>query len=360
MKFCLRCLQEAAIAEIPAYRFGGRRPQLMTTLVTCISIVLLLLSVAANAQDAKCTFSMSNISFGTVDLQSGSPYDAAGNFTYACTGDAREIIRICPSWGMADDGTRFMTDAAGDKLVYNLYTDADRHTVWGTWYSKNTKGASIDLPVGRTQKISGTVPVYGRIAANQQKLAPGAYAATINKGNAAVSYGYASKGSCESMKHGDRVSVGMTISANVKGGEVGPGAITAPDATKPNPGPAPPANPGQADEKKSLMQKLKENAEYQQQKQNQAASGNSDSQNSNSTESKQAERAKYIETHACMTTDGADKANQLADDCNKVTTGSHDGCNIQENTCDEIRKTTQKGCWGMAASAPDFCFTKYR
>ena len=116
-------------------------------------------------------------------------------------------------------------------------------------------------------------------------------------------------------------------------------------------------NTGQPDQQKSLMQKLKENAEYQQQQQNRAASASSSG--SDSSQSKQEERAKYIETHSCMTTDGADKANALADDCNKVTSGSHSGCNIQENTCDEIRKTTQKGCWGLAASAPDFCLTKY-
>ena len=33
-----------------------------------------------------------------VDLQKGNPYDAAGTFTYACTGNSREILRICPSW----------------------------------------------------------------------------------------------------------------------------------------------------------------------------------------------------------------------------------------------------------------------
>ena len=46
-----------------------------------------------------------------------------------------------------------------------------------------------------------------------------------------------------------------------------------------------------------------------------------------------------------MTTDGADKANEFADDCNKVTSAPHAACNIQQNTCDEIRNATQKGCW---------------
>jgi hypothetical protein len=142
-----------------------------------------------------------------------------------------------------------MTDAGGDKLVYNLYTDDSRTTVWGTWYSKTTKGASIDAPLGRPQKVTGSMPVYGRIAADQQHVAPGAYTATINKGNAAVSYGYASKGSCESFKHGDRVSVGVTVSATVRGGERRPAAITAPDASKPSPGQAAQVNTGQPDEK---------------------------------------------------------------------------------------------------------------
>ncbi len=225
------------------------------------------------AQGPQCTFSASNISFGTVDLQKGNPYDAAGTFTYACTGNAREIIRICPSWGIGNGGTRWMTDAANDKLFYNLYTDADRNTIWGTWYSKDIKGASIDVPLGRSQRITGSVPVYGRITANQQSVPPGAYQANINGGNAAVSFGYASQGSCDSFKHGARVSVGVRITASVHGAGSGPAPLTAPDATNPAPGTGPQASTGDADQKqkKSLLQKLKENAEYQQQQQNKAA-----------------------------------------------------------------------------------------
>ena len=166
-----------------------------------------------------------------------------------------------------------MTDAANDKLFYNLYTDADRNTIWGTWYSKDIKGASIDVPLGRSQRITGSVPVYGRITANQQSVPPGAYQANINGGNAAVSFGYASQGSCDSFKHGARVSVGVRITASVHGAGSGPAPLTAPDATNPAPGTGPQASTGDADQKqkKSLLQKLKENAEYQQQQQNKAA-----------------------------------------------------------------------------------------
>ena len=77
------------------------------------------------------------------------------------------------------------------------------------------------------------------------------------------------------------------------------------------------------------------------------------------SDSDQEKRASDIESHSCMTTDGADKANALAGDCEKVTSAPHKDCNIQQNSCDEIRKATQKGCWGKGAEGPDWCLTKY-
>ncbi len=91
-------------------------PRLFRSLATlfalCLSLALA--APAAHAQESgpKCTFSISSISFGTVDVKNGRPYDATGTLTYACTGDSREIVRICPSLGLAADGSRFMTDAA--------------------------------------------------------------------------------------------------------------------------------------------------------------------------------------------------------------------------------------------------------
>lgn len=328
--------------------------------VAALLLAFLCMPSAAHAQGPQCTFSVTNISFGTIDPASGNAYDAAGTLTYACTGDSREIVRICPSWGLANDGTRWLTDASGDKLFYNLYTDPDRHTVWGSWYSKAAKGPSIDVPLGRPERAGGSVTIYARTNAHQESVATGSYTGVMDRGNAAITYGYASKGSCESMRGGPKTSVGLTVSATV-GGKAAPGAITAPDATKPNPGAAGGSTqtmPAQPAQKKSLMDKLKENAEYQEnQRKNQAESGGAPA---NSDASSAENRAKYLETHACLTTDGADKANALADECKKVTSDSNKGCNVQENSCEEIRKTTQKGCWGLGASAPDFCFTKYR
>ena len=368
--------------------------------VASLCFLIALLSLPAHAQDSgpKCTFSVSNISFGTVDVKNGRPYDATGTLTYACTGDSREIVRICPSLGLSTDGSRFMTDSAGNKLLFNLYSDTSRITVWGTWYSK-IKAPSIDVPIGRSQRGGGTAIIYARVDPNQQSVAPGIYNSAINGKNSAFAYDYASKGNCDSPIKGAGARVSVPVSINARVGDAGPSSqpIVAPDATHTT-------DPGTADvnnapppQKRSLWQKLADNAQYQQQKNQGNAPTNTQSgpkplckmsdsdvhlvdgnwagpnciavdangkpvhpeevqQQTDSQETQR--RAEYIESHSCMTTMGADKANELSEQCTRATTGSHTGCNIQQNTCDEIRDATKHGCDRLGASAPDFCFTR--
>jgi spore coat protein U-like protein len=351
-----------------------------------------------HAQGPKCSFNITNISFGTVDVKNGRPYDATGTLNYNCTGDSREIIRICPSLGLPSNGPRFLTDPSGNKLFFNLYSDASRTTLWGTWYSKSDKAPAIDVPVGRSERSSGTVTVYARVNPDQKDVPPGIYNSVIRGNNSAFAYDYASKGSCDSIKSGDRVSVPVSITARVGDGSPSSQPIVAPDATHADPsqgnGTVQVTNPPPEREKRGFWQTMRDNAAYQQQK-NQGNSSDtkplckmSDSdvhlvdgtwagpnciavdasgkpahpedvrQQTNSQETDR--RAEYIESHSCMTTLGADKANQLADDCTRATRSPHTGCNIQQNTCDEIKDATKHGCDGQGASAPDFCFTRYQ
>jgi hypothetical protein len=334
-------------------------------------------------------------------VKNGHPYDATGTLNYACTGDSREIVRICPSVGIPSSGPRFMTDPAGNKLFFNLYTDEARITVWGSWYS-GTKAPTIDVPLGRSQKTTGSAVIYARVDPNQQKVPNGVYNSAIKGNNSAFAYDYASAGNCQSPIKGAGARVSVPVSITTRIGEGGPAstAIVAPDATHASPPGATPVNTAPAQEHKSVMQKLLDNAQYQQQKNQQGGApsnkssgpkplckmsdsdvhlvdGNwagpncitvnadgkpvhpEDVQQSND-QADQQRRAEYIESHSCMTTDGADKANQLADDCKKVTSAPRSGCNIQQNTCDEIRDATKHACDGLAASAPDFCMLRYR
>lgn len=178
-----------------------------TVCVVCVGALAVLSSApAAHAQsDAnarpKCTFSMSNIAFGTIDIATGRQMDTTGTFTYACTGDDHEVVRICPSFGTEPDGGRVMKDASGHTLAFNLYQDADRHNVWGTWFGKASQGPTIDVPLRRSGSGNGSATVYARIIDGQTSIAPGNYSATQSGNTTSIGYDYASKGSCSSIKH---------------------------------------------------------------------------------------------------------------------------------------------------------------
>lgn len=345
------------------------RCQLMTTV--CATLALALCASSASAQDQqqrqgpKCSFSTSNISFGTVDVNSGQPSDAEGTFTYACTGDAREILRICPSWG----GDRTMTSDAGDKVAFKLYSDPDRTTLWGTWFNRKMSGPTLDVPIGRSEKASGSVKAYGRVDAGQS-IPPGAYKLSLKSNDTVITYGYVSEGSCDSFKNSKNwVPSPFMITATVQsgGGSAPPppqGRVAGGAAN-----PAPQAQDQAPPKKKGVWSRLKENAEFQQNKAQQAAGDDRDAAQRSKSEDKseqqeaqdrQAKRADFIEANSCMTTAGAEKAEELSEECNKVTSAPHSACKIQEKTCDEIKAAIKKGCDGLAASAPDFCFTKYR
>jgi hypothetical protein len=318
--------------------------------------------------------------------------------TYACTGDSQEIVRICPSLGIASDGTRFMTDAAGNKLMFNLYSDESRITVWGTWYGK-VKAPTIDVPMGRSQKASGTAIVYARVDAGQQSVPPGVYKTAIEGNNSVFAYDYASKGTCQSpiKGAGERAKVPVSLTARVGDGGPGSQPMVAPDATHTSGAGSAEVNHTATPQKTGVWQKLSDNARYQQQRQNSAGGGarsgpkplckmsdadvhlvdgtwagpnciavdgdgkpvHPEEVQTSAGGEETASRAAYIESHSCMTTAGAEKANALVEDCTHVTSGAHSVCNAQQHTCDEIHDATKRGCDGLGASAPDFCMTRY-
>jgi spore coat protein U-like protein len=214
---------------------GGKQGSRIKSVALYFSLALLLSSARVHAQEPHCTFGLSSISFGKVDLSKGDQFDAAGAFTYSCTSDPNEILRICPSLaGMENDGTRWMMDSAGNKLAYNIYTDVDRNAVWGKWDSQTGRGATIDVPSGRPDRIrlTGSKSLYGRITSDQLRVPPGIYKATIDGNNIIVSYGYASKGSCTAFKNGSKVSGGFVVSATVAAGESRPSAGSYLDTAK--------------------------------------------------------------------------------------------------------------------------------
>jgi spore coat protein U-like protein len=126
------------------------------------------LDVDANVT-ANCTVSTSQLDFGDVNPIDGNNYDSTGGFTVTCTSgtdwDAAADVGIGAG---ATFAARRMT-SGGNTLVYSIYTNAARTTLWGDG-------------TGTTQIISNTgtgvaqaVTVYGRVPLGQNSVPPGAY-----------------------------------------------------------------------------------------------------------------------------------------------------------------------------------------
>ncbi|HET7575762.1 MAG TPA: spore coat U domain-containing protein [Sphingomicrobium sp.] len=130
------------------------------------------LSVTATVTD-NCSVSTAPVAFGSVDVLSGTNYDATGTVSVTCTnGTAWSAAAGLGTGTGATFASRKMSSGA-NLLNYSLYTDAGRTTVWGDG-SAGTAAVS-NSGTGAAQNFS----VYGRVPLGQSAAQTGAYSDTV-------------------------------------------------------------------------------------------------------------------------------------------------------------------------------------
>lgn len=125
-----------------------RRPGHICSAVICV--------IAAPAFAVNCGVSTAGVAFGAYDPFSAVALDSAGDIAISC--DSSVSYTVSLSSGSGSYAGRHLA-GAGDVLVYNLYTNASRSTVWGD-------GGSGSAVVSGTGS-SAHQTVYGRIRAGQ-------------------------------------------------------------------------------------------------------------------------------------------------------------------------------------------------
>jgi spore coat protein U-like protein len=162
----------------------------------CITVALVLLWLAPlQAWAQSCNFGISNVNFGSVDVLAGGNVDVTATLNINCTGVALTTIRICPSIGAgsggADTTSRLMSGPG--TLRYQLYQDAARTTVWGsyTWGLPGTP-PTIDLALGLGGSGSTTRTIFGRVFGGQSTAPAGSYVSNFTA--AQTSFVYAALG----------------------------------------------------------------------------------------------------------------------------------------------------------------------
>ncbi|MFK3780323.1 spore coat U domain-containing protein [Agrobacterium sp. NPDC089420] len=127
-----------------------------------------------------CSFSMSDMNFGVVNLASGSAVDSTGTLSITCSNPLSLAlsIRICPNInagsGGQSGGIRRMLQGS-NTLNYQLYQNSARTTSWGS-VAQPALGSPPPIDMALPLLINNaTRTVYGRITAGQASAARGLY-----------------------------------------------------------------------------------------------------------------------------------------------------------------------------------------
>ncbi|WP_426747684.1 spore coat U domain-containing protein [Myxococcus faecalis] len=114
------------------------------------------------------------LNFANYTPTSPLPLDTAGSITYQCLLQLTPMTIDLSAGGSSTYANRRMQGPSSSTLAYNLYLDAARLRVWGNGVS----GTSRYGPVIPLLAIDVTVPIYGRIPA-QQTVPAGTYSDTL-------------------------------------------------------------------------------------------------------------------------------------------------------------------------------------
>lgn len=142
----------------------------------CLWLAALLLVFAPRPCVAQlCTVTTQGVSFGTYDPLVAAPLDGLGSVGYQCLlGLFGGTITIDLGPGSSTNIMARTMMFVSQPLPYNLYTDAARLHVWGN----GTIGDNVTRNIPGSILTSGSVPVYGRVPA-QQSVSAGLYIDTI-------------------------------------------------------------------------------------------------------------------------------------------------------------------------------------
>ena len=172
--------------------------RLHIALLLLLTLALLGLAKHAGAQSITCSATMTNAVFGNVNPLS-SQTDTTATLNYTCTNSATasRSATVCFNIGDGVQGggasnPRRMQDGAGDPLLFQLYQDSTRTTVWGsTFFGVNTP-VMVNMTIAARGTRTGSATMYGRVLSGQTTAPPGAYqdqftgnhtALTVNENN---------------------------------------------------------------------------------------------------------------------------------------------------------------------------------
>ena len=158
-------------------------------------ILLALMLCPALARAQTCTFTISNMNFGSVSVVSGGAPTINATINGGCTNYA--ATNICIGLGAGSGGSsgndRFMTGPSAT-LRYNFYQDGGRTIPWGSSAATSLGGVPYRTLPG-TPTFSYVATIYGRLQSGQSTAPLGSYNSSFS-GVQAEAYSLSSGTDC--------------------------------------------------------------------------------------------------------------------------------------------------------------------
>ena len=188
--------------------------------IVFILIVIAAALCAPSTAFAACTVSVANINFGSVNVLPGTAVDVTGTVNLNCNNlNGGELQRFCVSIGSGVDfsgSQRQLNGPGGAKLNYDLYTNAARTQLWGSWQTGfDTAGLQTDILADGSGNILTSISLYARLFVSQQTAATGSYSTSFPSSMAGVYVRYGAKGATACNTGGSNAQTGFSVSATV-------------------------------------------------------------------------------------------------------------------------------------------------
>jgi len=136
----------------------------------------MVVSITTKGQPLACGInSVKNVVFGNYDVFSSTIVTSQGNVVIQCKGGSppfKVTVNINPG-GSGTATQRYMTTVGTDHLLYNIYSNSARTTIWGD--GTTAPAPTFNIPNHK----KNTFIIYGEILPIQQNVTVGDYNDTL-------------------------------------------------------------------------------------------------------------------------------------------------------------------------------------
>jgi len=157
----------------------------------------------AQARNLRCSFDVSNINFGSINVLTGAPYSTTGTLEVSCRGNPFQDVTICPNIGSGSGNPTGYDPRQlqkwgnnGLKLNFNLFWPSGGN-IWGSQvWPFPPQPPIFHLQLDATGRVSTSYPLPAAIFGGQFTVRPGVYYSRFSNSHVLFQYKSGTHASC--------------------------------------------------------------------------------------------------------------------------------------------------------------------